>query len=633
MEPKSDLRAVQPETWRNYLPDRPGQHAWRNGQQRTWDIVASRGDGGTVFANLPTGYGKTITICGAYAIQRARGVVSRLLVIVPTDQLREQMAPSRGASAGLADDFARVGYQPRGVVAVSKSPRDLRYAREGIADVFVATYAQVISDPVFWSTFMRDGSWFVAFDEAHHLSESNTWGACVQRLRAAFRLFLSATPIRQDKQGIIGLETVVLSDGTREHKPDVVVTIEEASNEGALRPLIADVHDYFVDVLLPGDDVPRRITTADLRAEGVVSFSEYQAKSQLRYASKYLSTMLHEACDEWRRREMDHPGQNQILVFAMTNAHARVVTEQLRATAPDVRTDWIGQDRTADDNRAVLERFNARGANGVATGSLDCLVQVDKASEGFDNPRCSVLVFLHLVGSPPKLMQQIGRGLRRNYAIPLSEDSASIFASKDTEIAALAMDLDAAMRANLPPDVEPDATQREQGSRLLPDYSVEIAGVELRGVETISAGVTLDRAMIDLGATVLARVGIDASGLSPAQLAALGAELRQPTMSSTAPEVAAPAKLSETAALEQWRQRVTRAASTIAGDVVRGRHGAVIEKSLIGDLVRSLHAQWKRTTGRGHDAMTSADLRAKYEWLRSIQAQVQRGEVPLWLAK
>lgn len=632
MEPKSDLRAVQPETWRAYIPERRDGRAWRPGQERTWSLIAERPEGASVFVQLPTGYGKTITICGAYVIQRARGIANRLLILVPTDQLREQMAPSRGTLPGLLDDFDTMRFTPKGVVAVSKNERDLRYARDGIAEVFVATYAQAISDPGFWRAFMHGHRWMVACDEAHHLSDENTWGAAVQALSASFRLYLSATPIRNDKQGIIGLATEATADGAREIKPDVVVSYADAMRDGAARRVQAQIHDYFVDVLLRGDDVPRRITTADLRAEGVVSFSEYQAKSQLRYTSKYLSGMLKDACAEWRVRELKHRGQNQLLVFAMTNAHARAVVEQLRSLAPDVRTDWIGQDRSVDENRDVLERFNARGPGGAATGGIDCLVQVDKAGEGFDNARCSVLVFLHLIGSEPKLKQQIGRGLRRNYALPVELDTVTVYASSDTEIARYAQDMDETARVALGLEVETQ-NERERAVFRLPDFSVEIADVELRTIETIADGVTLDRAMVDLGASTLAEMGIDAASVIPAQLARLGAKVSKPEGNATKDAAIATPRMTETAAVEVWRDRVTKATAQIAKHVIEARSGRVIEKSVAADTIKTLHAEWKRTTGRGHDGMTSAELQRKYYWLRSIEASIIAGRVPLWLAR
>src|SRR4029077_3234052 len=66
---------------------------------------------------------------------------------------------------------------------------------------------------------------------------------------------------------------------------------------------------------------------------------------------------------------------------------------------------------------------------------LQCLVQVDKAGEGFNNKRSSVLVFLNLIRSSSKLAQQLGRGLRRNHALPFDQDVCFVFASADTEIA------------------------------------------------------------------------------------------------------------------------------------------------------------------------------------------------------
>jgi hypothetical protein len=127
-----------------------------------------------------------------------------------------------------------------------------------------------------------------------------------------------------------------------------------------------------------------------------------------------------------------------MIVFCMSCKHADHVCDQLRRNLRNLeipyRVEWIGvgegregQLKSPAENTRLLKEFKE--------GKIQILVQVGKVDEGFDACRASVLVFLHLIGSDPKLFQQIGRGLRRNYALRFEVDSVSVYASADTPLA------------------------------------------------------------------------------------------------------------------------------------------------------------------------------------------------------
>jgi superfamily II DNA or RNA helicase len=640
MEPSSNVRTVQPGSWERYIK----RGEWRLGQQNTWDCVASRGTGDGVFARLPTGYGKTLTICGAYVIQRARGLCNRLLILVPTDALREQMAPSRAVPGqgvfgdmaepheGIAADFRKLGLEVSGVLAISKEPRDLTYAQTGACEIFVATYQQAYGaadagsvDDLFWRRLMSHGEWMIASDEGHHLTSDNKWGRSVQRLNATFRLYLSATPFRADGASIVGLATATGSTGETTYVPDVEVSIDQAMREGALRRPEARVHHYFVDVKGPGDDTPRRVTTESLREEGVSDFSEYEARLQLRYAPKYLSRILLDAYGAWKESELMYPGENQILVFAMTNQHAKSVAGQINAMHGDLRADWIGMSRPAKENQAVLDEFKS--------GQLPCLVQVDKAGEGFDNVRCSILVFLHLVGSPSKLMQQIGRGLRRNYRIPRERDRCQLFASADTPIASMIVDLDAVGADACGIDREPVSPREPRQMSFVDIPALRVLDVMHDRVDFVAPNVKLNASHIEAGRRALLEAGATEgaiAALSPDVLANLGAA-RDPG-AQQAPRVSA--TMTETMAIELNRKKVTDAAGALARNVLMTRTNGSFEKSLLGDTIKVIHAQWVRTTSLTAKHMTAADFERKHEWIRQINEQIKAdGKVPAWLTR
>jgi superfamily II DNA or RNA helicase len=640
MEPSSNMRAVQSGSWQRYIK----RGEWRLGQQATWDCVASRGTGEGVFARLPTGYGKTLTICGAYVIQRARGLCNRLLILVPTDALREQMAPSRvvpgqavfGEIAdqheGIAADFRKLRLEVSGVLALSKEPRDLTYAQTGACEVFVATYQQAYGaadagsvDDLFWRRLMSHGDWMIASDEGHHLTSDNKWGRSVQRLNATFSLYLSATPFRADGASIVGLSTATSSTGETTYVPDVEVSIDQAMREGALRRPEARVHHYFVDVKRPGDETPHRVTTESLREEGVSDFSEYEARLQLRYAPKYLSRILLDAYGAWKESELLYPGENQILVFAMTNRHAESVAGQINAMHGDLRADWIGMSRPAKENQRVLDEFKS--------GQLPCLVQVDKAGEGFDNVRCSILVFLHLVGSPSKLMQQIGRGLRRNRRIPRDRDRCQLFASADTPIASMIVNLDAVGAEACGTEREPVNPREPRQMSFVDIPALHVLDVTHDRVDFVAPNVKLNASHIEAGRRALLEAGATEgaiAALTPDVLANLGAA-RDPGVEQ-APRVSP--VMTETMAIELNRKKVTDATGALARNALMTSSSGSFEKSLLGDTIKVIHAQWARTTGLTAKHMTAADFERKHEWIRQINEQIKAtGKVPAWLSR
>ncbi|MFZ9069514.1 MAG: helicase-related protein, partial [bacterium] len=82
---------------------------------------------------------------------------------------------------------------------------------------------------------------------------------------------------------------------------------------------------------------------------------------------------------------------------------------------PEPFADWIGVGEASDkrspqQNEDILQRFQ--------DNKLPCLVQVNKAGEGFNNKRCSIGLMLDMVGDTPQKRQHIGRFLRVNPDAP-----------------------------------------------------------------------------------------------------------------------------------------------------------------------------------------------------------------------
>jgi superfamily II DNA or RNA helicase len=549
--------------------------------------------------------------------------------LVPTDALRSQL--SRDAE----DDARALGVPIVGAVDVTKEAKDLRNSFYGYADVFVATYAQVARDDGFFRDLMGHGTWLVVRDECHRLREDRAWGQATAALGGKRQLNLTATPVRSDGAKSVAVPSREAGDGTVTVEADVVVSIRDAIQERALRAPVGRVQHYFVDVQSADGEV-RRITTDDLREQNVTDFSSYETRKSLRYCRKYLSKMLIEIVQRWNEKNMypGHENQHQALVFAMSNGHAQALTEQLNELGGDGFADWIGQDRDEKTNDKVLNKYLGYQRQGKRvveipdSQRLPCLVQVDMASEGFNNKRTSILAFLHLIRSNAKLAQQIGRGLRRNPNIEdFHEDVCDVFASADTEIADYVNRLEVELKGT---EAEKDTGEGNKQERLPLGDIPELPVLDAEWHRTEIVTPTLQRAetarhqqLRQMAATY----GIQAS---PEQLE----QFITAFYGGSRPGGEPSAQFQSQGAKETyWRDQANRAVKTLAHNVVRLRSNGSFERSLLADTISAVHKRWVKETGLRAGQMTANEHQRKYEWARQINDNLKETkEVPFWAA-
>src|SRR5262245_55672779 len=251
MELESDMPGMQPETWRRHI--RPTLKP-RKGQRDLFQIAATRtlklDEVNIVKAVLPTGYGKTIAAMGSYLILRGQGVVNRLLVLVPNDQLRRQWSENAKKNAGDLGATITGADQLNDVIAT------FRAHQQNKIEIVVATYQQINFDSRGWlNELLQSGDWMVVDDEFHHLNAEKAWGISAGRIinerLCRVVLMLSATASRTDKRPTIGGGFEKDGDGWK-FNPDVCVTLKDALKEEAIRRPQAHIHHYFVDVLPEG---------------------------------------------------------------------------------------------------------------------------------------------------------------------------------------------------------------------------------------------------------------------------------------------------------------------------------------------------------------------------------------------
>lgn len=606
------------------MPQRKDQFGWqppsnfklRKGQQQVIDLLSNSQsaprENGQLIAELPTGYGKTVVVCASYALLRNAGIANRMLVIVPSgEQFTSYLSE-------IESDMVDLGAPASGALK-AVSNLSLKAHKTNQAEIFVTTVQSLSVNADVITDLLASGRWLVAADEFHRYAKDNTWGKSIQSLNSVFTLAVSATPDRTDKgeKAITG-------------EPDVRVTLKEAVEEGAIRPVVVSASDYALDITLNGETTPRRLSTSELTQELAASgadISAQEVKKELRYYSKYLHKAISDAHGKLQQLNFEEDGQHKMLVFAFGVGHAKSICEQFNDLAGEKVADWIGVQssvskedgtsvtvgRSEPENERVLKRFKQ--------GEFNVLVQVKKATEGFNDVKCSVLLFLNLTGETVLLKQMIGRGLRRNYEVEPStgrraaKDKCWIFVSNDHPGLEYMKRLEDDMADPDDDDDDPEKVHRDPPTEPiygLPEFYIldaQFSGEELYypfgkdGAEKVS----VDDAIQKARATV--------PELSTASDAAIQTQLRKVFGIE-------PKAVSTTQRIEGVRKKITEAVRVLAGNVVRvraSRCAGTYPKSLLGDTNRAIHARWiRKNPGLSTDSMTVNELSEKYEWIRQI---------------
>jgi superfamily II DNA or RNA helicase len=646
--------------YRKYLCPK-GSYTPRKGQADCWDNVARNPEQKDHLFILATAYGKTDVLQGAYGIARAQKLVNRLLITVPTDMLRTQTAhdfldqSNRGRHLNLSYS---------GVFKITdKTANVLQANRNNEAEVFVITYQQLLSEMEFFERLLSFNKWMIGRDEVHRCAEDQSWGfnsGILCRLPNVRKVInLSATIIRTDRQPLSGIRyTEPTSSGEIRAIADVEVSAVEGIQEGALRPIVGRISNYFIDVIT--SDGEQRLSTEQLRSEGVTDFSAYEAKKQLRFNSSFVNRMLSEAVIELGNRNARHPYQHQGLVWALSQRHARFVVGEIceqyggRAVA-----DWIGIERPDKENEEILARYlgyrvkNGRKVEIPPEERLLWLVQIGKAGEGFNNCRSSVLVFMNLVDAPNPSMQYLGRGLRRNYNIPAKEDFAIAFASSDTGMAHLIESMEGVTSVYTPDICQPDRDpcgDSSNGDILMSIPTVEVVNATWDRTDTVlTNGIPDPRGTtrseeVEKVAGILRQFNItlppEMSEEDVRNLVAQVSGVKSPVNGSSArsPEPTLEACGEKPARdlhaeTEQQGERVQNATRTVVRNILTLEHRS--NKKRAGELMKLINSVWcKQSHGLTHDRMSVAQLQKKLEWLACInRVIVSTKRLPSWVTQ
>ncbi len=411
---------------------------FREGQQAflaKWAAALEAGERNALGVFVP-GYGKTITALASYAVARALGVADRLVVFVPRGNLRDQYADADE----LAQVFHNLGAPP---VSFCSADSDRVFLKNLDTEVVVTTYQYASGErgnDALVEYCKRAKALFV-FDEVHHLANDGTWARAIERFPHAASVALSGTPMRSDNKTLFGVPFTEDAEGFQYYEALHEVGMREAHAEGGiLKRVDAHVVDYAVRMVRTDTGEEVEVSLSQLREDPEASrdVDAYLARRKLRFHEVYLDTLLGPAFERFTEKRgqlarlMARSGSfagyrdHQMLVIAMSNAHAAAILDFVRRRYPDVRSARIGQDVAQAERQQLLDTY--RG------GEIDVMVQVDMIGEGTDIKPISVLVKADLVRAMGKTMQQVFRGMRYVPQWPEEANRCDLYAADDSGV-------------------------------------------------------------------------------------------------------------------------------------------------------------------------------------------------------
>ena len=529
---------------------------------------------------VPVGYGKTVLGVGSFDVAAALAGADTCLYLTPTDVLRTQV------HNGVDRALRLVGSTRPIRKALAENATARRLEQTG-ANFIVASYQQVVAAPGIYQRLCERRKVHLVCDEAHHLGERGRWAEALNSLGPVSTLLLSATPVRLDRDSISGARYSEGEEGTV-IDPLLMVSMRQAWKEGhILKHLNMQMKDYAVQLETSEGGVLE--FTASEMAE-LPDFDQAIVRQQLRWNEDYVQPLVREFALTLAAKISSAKGQHQGLVFAATTEHANHLSRLFGRWHPSLRCAVVhsGEGLSDAENERRLKDFHA--------GKHDVLIQVRKASEGFDAPTVSVLLKLDAVFSREPVIQQLGRGLRFNHALSEAQNLLNVFIGRDPRLAAIIEHLEREMP---PPAIDRQAARDlRDGQEYDTDKPEDVSeDDEADGPKIVD--------VVEAGDAYLDHTGRFVEGQ---QLTMFGVKAPTVAVDRTAPEpdvsvVDISGELKEAIDYSKtWTNRAARERAKQFGP--RENHHA------------TLNLAYGRDTGRKGSLSTPAQYRAKGDWMK-----------------
>lgn len=592
----------------------------RKGQMALLERLAAEPKIKTVKFIVPTGYGKTYAIELSYKLLKLQERVNALFIVVPSrEQLSSYLSDIEADFKDKWDDD---------IVAYRFSADFLKIVTRDIyhnkCEVIIAT-CQTLMTPgnleVAKRLIAESGKkWMVALDELHRYSDNGEWGKAIGVLleqNPEFVLGLTAAKDRTDGQPV----------AMNEPEAIIEITHKEALEERAIRPFLPHIHDYSVTIEFQGEvyDVKTK-ELAKLEGEYIEAKKAkgvhprralIEARDAIAYKDKYISPIVQNAVDCLydKRQRLDEEGlrsvkHHRLLVFARDQKHAEHLKNYFIKYG-ELSADWLGEKRPDEINEQILRSFIA--------GDLDVMINVNKASEGFNCVQCSVMLFLNNVGPSVTILQQLGRGLRRNYDLPWEKDVCDVFLSEDHP----ARDYFEGLAAIQPKQFNADSTGG--GASRTPIYDIpdiHFVDAELYSVRTV------DRQIEQQGEENIMRVvkGNIANEHGDAIASQLTLDMvKKALIETNLPVAQAKIKnsMGSTDRVEQARSDNAEAVRTLATNIVRAFSLGNFNKSRPGDVNKAINTLLKKRFNAGTDSMNESELQSRHAYIQEINSKLK----------
>jgi superfamily II DNA or RNA helicase len=598
----------------------------RDGQKLAFEKIAGSD---ALNIQLPTGYGKTFTACGIYSILHAQGKVDRLLVVTPRTAQHDQFVldgPSDLLDAGVPGphEICDIGYF---------SHLSLRKHHENANQAYCITIQSLTQSvgAMVVDELLNTGQWMIVFDEYHHFGAEATWGVKALSLSAnkncVYRLAMSATPYRKNDDNAFG-------------RPGLIVKYREAVDEGSLKPLCAHSYKYIVEVK-DGEGRIERLTTSQLvdKYGTGEDHDRHVIKRQMRWEPNYIAPLVSVPIERMLCEQLRTGHRLQVLIGAMSVAHAKMVCEQVRDLFPELTVDWVGTGeygRADKENEEVLKKFcPAKNEDGKREHTLDVLVHVGMAGEGLDSQNVSEIIHLNSAGNNNSNNQENGRAARYLEGVTgnINFDSCSDYARNGYVGAAImdAMDGEAAQACalcgELPCTCESTTTSGNSlGLFELPEYpAISVTRMELLNIDSGSPEVKRVQELF-INNPEYAGVGITRENAMDDGNIEYVIECVKKMRAKEAE------KYDPRAEVEKWKEQVNNGLNKLTRGILHLQTliNPEAQKFTAGDIKKSINTEKCRRCGRVANDVEV--LKRHWEWLRDCSRELKESEeLPRWL--
>jgi superfamily II DNA or RNA helicase len=592
----------------------------REGHKQVLDEAVCRRSG-RLNIQLPTGYGKTYAAAAVFRALYEAGEVNRMLYLVPTvGQLTQFVNDGAG-------DFLDAGLE--GVVPFDiaySGAQAIRRHRENRNFVFAATIQAVVSGATGLAVkeLLQSGRWLVVVDEHHHYGIDKTWGRAVLEMPHHMLLPMSATPDRYKSDGAFGA-------------PDIRIPYLRAVDEKAVKKLELHSYEYRVDAVTVNGE-PVTFTTSTLADEvgsaDPNAIDEYIVRKKLRWSPKYISPLLSIPAERLLARRGGYP--LQMIVGGMGCLHARMVCDQFRSMFGDLlRVDWVGtgpHGRSDAENESIILKLCPPKVDGIRRPQdvkLDVLVHVGMAGEGLDSVFVSEVVHLNPANINNQNNQENGRAARRIPGAPEALQTAYINVDSSSPYAKWPGRK--IMRVFDEPD---DSPPEDEGSH---EVAVEAGPREPSELPEEPYIIIADCQLVNIDkgdpeVKGCAQAMLQAGNWDPAFLDdpnhwiwERALELRRRELRERANN------LEGMSVLNQLRQTLNSAVGSTAAVGARVSAQGRFERSLVGDMKKRIYSEMRKRFGRRVEDADEAELRQRYQWVRSLHSSLLAEGLPTWL--